>query len=486
MKPVKLTPQLVEAFSGMFLSPLYDTPQPTPEFHRECWALYCDDHPQCAVAAPRNHAKSTALTHDFGLATGLFRIQDYIIILGSTEEMAIEHLGDIATEMRSNEELIREFKIKGFLTEQKTDIIVEFTDGHQLRYIARGAEQKIRGKKWRGKRPGLILGDDIEDDEQVENKDRRDKFWRWLIRAAKQALRDGGQIRIHGTILDEDAALAKIMRHPSWKTLRYQAHKGFDDFSDILWIEKFPEKRLRAIRQEFIDGGDAPGYSQEYLNDPLDHENAYLRGDDFVPMSEDDYDLPKRYGAGWDFAISIKESANFTSATVAGKDPVNLIHVVDERKGQWGADRIIEEMFSVEEAWKPDFHAVEKGQIWEGLKSTLYKEMQRRDVWLNIIEMASIKDKGVRGRSFQKRHRSRGMRFDKNASWYAAYEHELLRFTGVSDARQDDQFDSTSILCRAFENAPDVDEDDFTPEDEYLMRRQDPRRSSGRNPTTGY
>lgn len=486
MKPVKLTAELVEAFSGMYLSPLYDTPQPTPDFHRECWTLYCTDHQQCAIAAPRNHAKSTALTHDYGLAVGLFRNQDYIIILGATEEMAIEHLGDIANELRGNNELIRDFRIKGFLTEQKTDIICEFHDGHQLRYIARGAEQKIRGKKWRGKRPGLILGDDIEDDEQVENKDRRDKFWRWLLRAAKQALRDGGQMRVHGTILDEDAALAKLLRHKSWKCLRYQAHRSFNDFSNILWPEKFPERRLRSIRQEFIDAGDAPGYSQEYLNDPLDHENAYLRSDDFIPMGEDDYETPKRYGAGWDFAISIKESANFTSVTVGGKDPVNLLHIVDEREGQWDADRIVEEFFSVEAAWKPDWHAVEKGQIWEGIKSTLYREMQRRDIWLNIIEMASIKDKGVRGRVFQKRHRSRGMRFDKKASWYPSYEHELLRFTGISEARKDDNFDSTSILCRAFESVPDVDEDDFTPEDEYVRRYQDPRRTFGRNPTTGY
>ena len=160
---VKLTADLIEAFAGAFLSPLYDMPQPTPDFHREVWSLYCSDHPQCAVAAPRNHAKSTALTHDYGLAVALFRAQNYIIILGATEEMAIEHLGDIATELRSNEDVIREFGIKGFLTDQKTDIVVECSDGHLFRYIARGAEQKIRGKKWMGQRPGLILGDDIED-----------------------------------------------------------------------------------------------------------------------------------------------------------------------------------------------------------------------------------------------------------------------------------------------------------------------------------
>ena len=32
---VKLTAELIEAFAGTFLSPLYDNPQPTPDLHRE-------------------------------------------------------------------------------------------------------------------------------------------------------------------------------------------------------------------------------------------------------------------------------------------------------------------------------------------------------------------------------------------------------------------------------------------------------------------
>lgn len=483
---VKITAALVEAFAGTFLSPLYDQPCPTPDFHRECWELYCSDHPQCAIAAPRNHAKSTSLTHDYGLAVALFREQQYIIVLGATEEMAIEHLGDIASELRSNEDLIREFGIKGFITDQKTDIVVECDDDYQFRLIARGGEQKIRGKKWKGARPGLIIGDDIEDDEQVESKERRDKFYRWLMRAAKQALRDGGKIRLHGTVLHEDAALAKVLRHPSWRTLKFRAHRSFDDFSDILWPEKWPESRLRALRQEFIDSGDGPGYSQEYLNDPFDHENAYLRKDDFIPMEDEDHDSPKIKCAGWDFAISTKEHADRTSCTVGGKDLSNLLHVIDQRLGRWPADRIIDEMFAVQTAHEPEFHFVEKGAIWEAISPAVYKEMQRRDIYLNIVPMASTKDKATRARVFQKRHRSRTMRFDKHADWYPGYEAECLKFTGMGQATSDDQFDSTSILCRGFENMPEIEKEDFDTEEEIEFQRQDPRLIQGRSQVTGY
>ena len=484
---VKLTADLIEAFAGTFLSPMYDMAKPTPQFHREIWQLYCSDYPQCDVAAPRNHAKSTALTHDYGLAVTLFRDQNYVIVLGATEEMAIEHLGDIATELRSNEDIIREFGIKGFLSDQKTDIIVECHDGHQFRYVARGAEQKIRGRKWRGQRPGLIIGDDIEDDEQVESKERRAKFWRWLLRAAKQALRDGGRIRIHGTILHEDSALAKLQRNKSWKSLRYRAHRSFDDFQELLWPEKFSEQRLRLIRQEFIDAGDSPGYSQEYLNDPLDHDDVYLRKEDFIPMSEEDYEIDKLVYAAADFAVSKADTANRTSFTVGGKCSRNLLHYIDQRVGRWDTSEWIDEMFSVQQRWNPEIFFVEGGVIWKSIEHVVYNEMRRRNVWMNLQVVQPVKDKAVRGTPFRKRMRAGGCRFDKQASWYEEFEYELRRFTPSAEALLDDMFDSAALLAKGLEaDVPVVDEEDFRDEEDIILERDDPRRTFGRSPVTGY
>jgi hypothetical protein len=54
-------------------------------------------------------------------------------------------------------------------------------DGHRFRIIAKGAEQRIRGRLWKGKRPNLLVCDDMEDDEQVENADRRRALLRELF-----------------------------------------------------------------------------------------------------------------------------------------------------------------------------------------------------------------------------------------------------------------------------------------------------------------
>ena len=485
---MKLTPELIESFAGVYLSGRYDEAQPTPDFHRECWTRYCGDSTRAATAAPRNHAKSTALTHDYGLATACFRTENYIIIVGASEEMAVEHLTDIANELRENEDLIRDFKIKKFLTDQKTDIIVECTDGYCFRFIAKGAEQKIRGRKWLGKRPGLIICDDLEDDEQVENRDRRRKFRKWFFRACIQALRDGGKIRVHGTILHEDSLLNHLMKNPEWHSVLYKAHNGFSDFSNILWPEKFPESRLRRIRDELVAEGDAAGYSQEYLNDPRDNEEAYLRKDDFRPMAEEDFDSQKVFAVGVDFAVSKADAANRTSFTIGGKDVTNILNVVDQRTGRWDSLEIVEAFFQINSRWNPDMFFVEDGVIWKSIRPMLNSEMQKRDIWLNLTAILPVKDKAARGRPLQKRMRSGGMKFDKRASWYPEYEDELLRFTGLAEAMLDDQFDSTAILARGFEDLQPVEQEDFESEEEQIFNRQAARLrgGDGRSQVTGY
>ena len=485
---MELTAELVESLSGVYLSPRYDTPQPTPDFHRECWTRYCSAAPACATAAPRNHAKSTALKHDFTLAVVLFRFQSYVIVVGSSEEMAIEHLNDIASELRDNEDLIRDFHIKRFITEQKTDIIVECSDGYQFRIIARGAEQKIRGRKWRGCRPGLIVGDDLEDDEQVENKDRRKKFRRWFFRACKQALRDGGLIRVHGTILHEDSLLNHLIKNKSWNSKLYKAHRSFGEFEDILWPEKFPPERLRAIRQEFINEGDSGGYSQEYLNDPADNDERYLSESDMLAMRPEHFEQYMKFAVGIDFAISKKDSANRTSMTVGGQDPTNHVNIIDQRVGRWDALQIIEEMFSIEARWSPEMFYVENGQIWRAIEPMLRQEMLKRGVFLNVTALTPVQDKKTRGRPFQKRSRAGAVRYNTEADWYPDFKDELLMFTGDSEALLDDQFDSTATLMLGIETAPVVeDEDVITDEDLEFARQGDSmRRQAGRSSVTGY
>lgn len=429
---------------------------------------------------------STALTHDYGLAVSLFREQDFIIIVSNTEGLAVEHLSEIAKVFRDNDEVRQQFGVESLPTDNNSDLVVQFTDGHQCRFIAKGSGQKMRGLKWNGKRPGLILCDDLEDDAEVESKEMRDKFSRWFNRALIPCLRRGGKIRMHGTVLHEGALLASLMKSKSWKTKLFKAHKAFDDFSEILWPEQFPEERLREIRQKFIDSMDAAGYAQEYLNDPLDNSEAYLKKPDFLPMSERDFEYEKVMGVGCDFAVSTKDKANRTSFTVGGRCARNLLHYMDQFLGRWDTLEWIDKLFEIQEKWDPAAFFVEDGVIWKSVEPMINREMLVRNKWMNFVPIMPIKDKATRGRSLQKRMRAQACRFDKDSEWYPGFEDELLRFTGKGEAIADDQFDSAAILSKGLEDMAELEEDDFLDDEELYSRRTNPRSDIGRSAITGY
>lgn len=507
--PVKLTGALIEAFAGTFLSARYDNPMPTPPFHREVWDLYASDVVSAGAVAPRDHAKSTSFTFDYILAEMCWRTSDYCILIGSTEEKAAEQLSNISEELQENVDLREEFGIREFETCQKTEIIVVCEDGHRFRILARGAEQKIRGAMWKGKRPNLIVADDMEDDEQVESIKRRKKFRRWFFRAAKQSLSKSGKIRIHGTILHDDSLLMRLYRNKMWTMKFYKAHESYDDFSNILWPQRWTEQQLRDKQKEFEEDGDATGYAQEFLNDPSDRSDSYLKDHQFRAMSDDDRARQKLYYAGADFAVSKLDHANRTSFTVGGRDLEGLTHIVDERVDRWDVLEWIEEMFYLQLQWNIQLWFVEGGQIWTAVESLIYQEMRgktrsppmveifgKKDILLNFEKLNPQKDKGVRGRPYQRRMKAGMVRHDTQAEWYQSYKLENLKFTGIAQAKLDDQFDSTATLFMGLDRLPEMEGEDLLDseiqdDDEMDEVEEDERRfyhtmGMNRNATTGY
>jgi hypothetical protein len=185
--------------------------QPIPDFHREMWRLCTSKHPFVAIAAPRGFAKSTAITHSYVLSCLLFRERRFVLLISGTEAQAILFLNDLKNELKDNSNLQMLFGVPKFLKDAETDIIVEMPDGHRFRVMAKGAEQQLRGAKWAAKRPDLIVCDDIEEDECVINKDRREKFRKWFFGALLPLRSDTGIVRVVGTIFHMDSLLERLM-----------------------------------------------------------------------------------------------------------------------------------------------------------------------------------------------------------------------------------------------------------------------------------
>lgn len=467
---VVLDAPLVHGISDLFLKSRFDRPQPTPAFHDEMWSLCCSSHKYVAIAAPRGHAKSTAITHSYLLSALLFRTRKFALLVSDTESQAAQFLGDLKIELAENEDLIQQFEIKRFIKESETDIIVEFKDGEQFRIIAKGSEQKIRGLKWRGMRPDIIAIDDAENDEIVMNPERREKFRNWFLNALLPCGGDDCLVRMVGTILHLDSMLNRLLHNKSWKTLKFSAHDN--NYENILWPEKFSKERLMAIRANYEAEGNLEGYEQEYRNNPIAEGNAYFRKQDFIAMDAPDYESHKLYVSSVDMAISEKEKADFTVFMVAGVDAAGVIHIVDVRKGRIGSKEIIDEMISIGRRYEPDPFIVETEKIDKAIGPFLEDEMRRTSVFLNIVKKTPSKSKTTRGRSIQAMMRSGSIRFDKEADWYPDLEAELMTMTNAgAKGGRDDQFDAFAYIGMAvnmFRETPDNEElDDEEWESEY-------------------
>lgn len=464
------------------------------------WDLCCSKKELVAIAAPRAHAKSTAITHAYTLANVLFRERKFVILVSDTETQAVNFLREIKEELKSNEDLISLFEIDSFIKDSETDIIVQFADKAKFRIMARGSEQRVRGLKWDQYRPDLIICDDLESEEQVYSKDRREKLRKWFNGALLPCRAYGGIVRIVGTILHMDSLLNRLMpeeyeystkveplktynfsSNRAWSAVRY---KAYDEDFNLLWPSRYTKEFFISDLEEKRRQGIAEVHSQEWLNYPVDESTSYFRRDDFYDWDEFEKRSNKRYYAAIDFAVSKESRADYSVIAVAGVDENGTVFIEDIRRGRWDALEVIEEMFAVQKKYSPDLFVTEKGAISKSLGPILNSEMMKRGIYLNLHPLAPTKDKISRARSFQARLRSGGVKFNKEAYWYMELEDEMVRFPR---GKHDDQVDALAWIGLVLDQVQVANTEDEDEEEEYMRTLwEDGSLYIGRSAVTGY
>ena len=504
-----LTADVIEGFSSSLLQKNFDSAVASPPCHKEWWELFCSPFKQVAIAAPRRHAKTTAVTQTGCLAAVLFREREYVLIVSDTITQAVQFLGDIKRELLENEQIKSLFKIKGFIKETEDDFICMCDDGHVFRVSAKGAEQKVRGLKWNNKRPDLIICDDLENDEIVMNKERRAKFKRWFYAALLPCLSYKGKIVYVGTILHNDSLLESLMPKrnekytvieplktyskrpkPGWKSVKYRAHNA--DYSEILWREHYNKEWFIAKRQEYLDQGLPDVYSQEFLNIPLDESIAYFRRSDFKDMTDVDREILKKkdwkkhynFYIGTDLAVSTVERSDWSVFVVGGVDENNSLTIFKVIRDRMDSQEIVETLLSLQQLYDPVAISMEKGQIEKAIGPFLRQRMLDTNIWPTILPLAPSVDKVTRARSIQARMRSGAVKFDKSADWFYDLEEEATIFPR---GKHDDQVDALAYVGLILDRMVSGRSRQEIEEEEYEEDlEQSGLYEQGRSTTTGY
>jgi predicted phage terminase large subunit-like protein len=499
---LELTAEIIAGFSASLLQKNFDSAVKSPACHMEWWALCASKAPKVAIAAPRSHAKSTAITLSYVLAAVLFRERDYVLIVSDTITQATQFLTDIKKELLDNDRIKELFNIKGFDKDTEDDVIVSCNDGHQFRISAKGSEQKMRGLKWNNKRPNLIVGDDLENDEIVMNPDRRNKFRRWFYGALLPCLSVNGIIRIVGTILHDDSLLNNLMpaeykdttvidplktysteKRPSWQAIKYRAHT--DDFDKILWPERYDVEWFMSKRADFYERGLPDVYSQEYLNIPIDESVAYFKRHDFLSMTQEDKRNKVHYYIAADLAISEKETADYSVFVVVGVDENKILHVKNVIRDRMDGRELVDTIIDLQKVYEPELFGIEEMQVSKAIGPFLREEMVRRGIFVNLMTLKhGGKDKIARAKSIQGRMRANAVKFDKAGHWYPAFEEELCKFPRGSRDDQVDAFAYIGMMLDSLIEAPtqyELDEEEYQNELHGSESWDD-----GRNVYTGY
>ncbi|TKX29498.1 phage terminase large subunit [Campylobacter estrildidarum] len=252
--------------------------------------------------AYRGSAKTTLLVRLWTIYSLLSNKKQYAIIISSTLDIASESIATIKTELEENAKLINDFEIK--LGDEWTSEAIVFISGGEYKKIkAFGAGKKIRGTNYLGKRPDLIICDDIENDENVESKTQRDKLYKWFNKAILKLVARTTENYLYlvvGTILHQDSLLNRLNDDKRFLIYDFPLVLNFPDSLDLIDKNNILKDDLRGFKiddenlnkieilKEYF--ADTSSFYSEYQNKALSSETAIFN-EYKVIEKEQDFDL---------------------------------------------------------------------------------------------------------------------------------------------------------------------------------------------------
>lgn len=228
------------------------------------------------IAAPRGHGKSTVMSLQNVLHAALYGYKKYILLVSDTEAQAVAFLDAVKAELEDNELLLEVFGPQKGRVWKSGSILLQ----NGCRIDAVGSGQKLRGRRNGARRPDLILLDDIENDEEVRQRENREKLAAWFFGAVSKAGDRYTDIVFIGTALHYDSLLMRLLKNPAYRVLRFQAVERFSN--SHLW------EQWQALYTDLQDE-DREATAQHFFQQ---HKSEMLRDTAVLwPAKLDYYDL---------------------------------------------------------------------------------------------------------------------------------------------------------------------------------------------------
>jgi len=341
---------------------------------------------------PREHGKTTTVSPGLVLHAVAYARTRYTAIICNEDTAARDLLEAIKGEMEENDLLREDFgpfldldapKARTKKLWQQRQIVT--LGGIRLR--AFGKKAKFRGRKHRQDRPDLIIFDDLQERDECESPEQRDKDHERVLASWVPALAPGGNIIGIGNVVHFDCVIARLAAKGSgWRTVKEKAilrparrQDLWDEFGQIygdgqqkqnvrrarafhaahqremdagarvLWKARMPYRRLMEIQA--VIGPRL--FETEYQNHAHDPETQPWRREQIQPFNLADVrDVKFRAVMVADPAKQKGYGRNKQAWALIGQDPATGdIYVPAAWKGKRPDSEIVEEWCDAYLSW---------------------------------------------------------------------------------------------------------------------------------------
>ncbi|MEA2064480.1 MAG: phage terminase large subunit [Gemmatimonadota bacterium] len=426
------------------------------DFHHKLHELFSecvlDEQGQrIAIAAPRESAKSTITTLFLPLWCICYPGQArkrYLLLTSDTMIQAEQRLAEIKDELENNELLGAAFpEVAG---QSETWKQSEIVTANGIKITVRGTGGNIRGLRHGPYRPDLLIGDDLENDENSRTPEQRDKIESWFFKAFSKTGGKRVDIIVIGTILHMDCLLARLLKNAAYYGRKYrgvirwsQATGLWEQWERLFTDRSIGEKERKALVGRFFDKhekqmtegtqvlwpahrsyrdlmelriAEGPAsFDSEIQNEPVNPADCLFQPEWFRYFEEKELDLESMVTvAAVDPSLGGSSSHHDPSAIVClGVDSCGTLYVLDADIEKRAPDKIIEDTLELYRQRKTAVIGVESVQFQEFFKDRLIAVARERGIYPAIKGIKSTSDKRIRIQRLQPLVKSGTLRFSR-------------------------------------------------------------------------
>lgn len=295
-----------------------------------------------------------------------------------------------------------------------------------------------------------LIDDPIGSEEEAQSKLQRDKVYDWYINDFLPRLKPNASRVIIANRRHEDDLVGRILaREPGkWRVIKFPRVAVEDNDilgrmkGDRLWPEWFTQEQT----DEAMSNPRASGIEQQ---EPSPEDGDFFHADWLREYSMEDLEKVEdelNIYASSDHTVSKKQDADLTCIGAFGVDSRKNIYILpDVIWKRMDTKEAVDAMMALGRRRRPLAWAAEGAHIEKAIGPFLREQMNAEQVYFQINELSSSKDKMTKAQSIQGRMATGKVFFPKFASWYPTARREILMFP---NGKNDDFVDFIANIGR--------------------------------------